>query len=460
MTFEDSVIKNDFCSGCGVCAYVQPDKFEMKFDPYEMIKAHVLDDSIPLDDRVNLVCPFSNEAQNEDALARELFPDAVFSDESLGRYNSTYVGFVNEGEFRDKGGSGGTGKWLLRELLNRDLVDYVIQVAPEVVDGELFSYRIFRQGDDLINGAKSAYYPITMDKALAYMKENEGRYAVTAVPCFAKALRNLADNDEVIRERLSFVVGIICGHLKSAYFAKLLGWQVGVHPDALKGIDFRGEMPGGVANDKALRARSNDGQTSAPTATRSLLGGNWGHNFFRYKACDYCDDLMAETADIVIGDAWLPQYIEDPRGHNVIVCRNPVIDELLLNAQAEGRISIEAISSEEVVESQPGGFRDRREGLNYRVGKARANGEWVPDKRFVTVKRTPFVRKHAYDARMALREKSSPLFKEALEKNDLSHFTTNIQPLIQRLENMPKQHPLSRFAERVYFKLLRMLTGA
>jgi len=459
MSLETTVIKNDLCSGCGACSYIQPEKFQMKFDQYEMIKAYVIDDISPQDSVVENVCPFSNNSKNEDTLAQELYPEAKFSDEYLGRYNSTYVGYANEGEFRTKGSSGGTGKWLLQELLNQDQVDYVIQVAPEVIDGELFSYRVYKQGDNLTTGAKSAYYPITLDGALDFMKEHDGRYAVTAVPCFSKALRNLADNDELINKRLSFIIGIVCGHLKSAYFAKLLSWQVGINPESLKGIDFRGEIQGGVANDKALSATSLDGNHSTPVATRSLFGGNWGYNFFKYKACDYCDDVMAETADISIGDAWLPEFINDSRGHNVIVCRNTIIDKIIKKATIDNKLSMETIAPEKIAHSQLGGFKHRREGLNYRITKAKSLNEWTPNKRFITGKNTSSVRKNVYNYRIIIREQSEALFKKALLKNDLSYFIDKISPLIKQLEYTPYYYKIISFMKRAFNKIKRTLIG-
>lgn len=459
LSVENTVIKNDLCSGCGACSYLQPSKFQMKLDQYEMIKACVIDDAAPQDDAIDRVCPFSNDSKNEDVLARELYPDAEFSDDYLGKYRSTYVGYVKEGDFRDKGGSGGIGKWLLQELMKRNLVDYVIQVSPEVVDGDLFSYRVYKQGEDLTSGAKSAYYPITLKGVLEFMKENDGRYAVTAVPCFAKALRNLADNDKIIDERLHFVVGIVCGHLKSAYFAKLLGWQVGVKPENLKGIDFRGEVNGGVANDKALTAKSLDGVKSMPTATRSLFGGNWGYNFFKYKACDFCDDVVAETADISVGDAWLPEYNADPKGNNIVVCRNKIVDRIIKEAMAENKLSLDAVSPETIFLTQLGGFKHKREGLNHRVRKAKSSKEWVPNKRYLTRERIHRKRKNIYDMRVALRVKADPLFKEAMGKNDLSYFKENLRPLIHQLENTPPEHILIASARKVYRKIKKIMKG-
>ena len=39
-SLTNTVIKNDFCVGCGNCAFVNPNKYQIKFDNYGMLKAH------------------------------------------------------------------------------------------------------------------------------------------------------------------------------------------------------------------------------------------------------------------------------------------------------------------------------------------------------------------------------------------------------------------------------------
>ena len=36
-------------------------------------------------------------------------------------------------------------------------------------------------------------------------------------------------------------------------------------------------------------------------------------------ACEFCDDVVGETADMSVGDAWLPGYVSDWRGTSVVV---------------------------------------------------------------------------------------------------------------------------------------------
>ena len=281
----DTVIKNDYCIGCGACSFVNQN-YTIGLDKYGMFKATVED---PLDQDNKLasqVCPFSNESKNEDELSESLFPNVFSSNEYLGKYIANYIGFVSEGDFREKGSSGGFGKWILHELLRNDLVDFVVQLVSNDKEDSLFKFKIFSKADDILKGSKSAYYPVSLVGILDYIKENEGRYAITAVPCFSKAIRNICTKDSVMSKRVKFVIGIICGHLKSTGFAESLGWQMDVNPKKLRGIGFREKIKGLRANEKGVYAVDSLGRKSNTKSSKKLFGGDWGHGFFKYKACD------------------------------------------------------------------------------------------------------------------------------------------------------------------------------
>ena len=110
-----------------------------------------------------------------------------------------------------------------------------------------------------------------------------------------------------------------------------------------------------------------------------LVEGDWGSGFFQNSACNFCDDVVAETADISFGDAWVEPYSSDGRGTNVVVVRSPELRALVEEGIAEGRLSLAEVDAEFVAGTQAAGFRQRREGLAYRL--ARRRGGLVPKKR-------------------------------------------------------------------------------
>src|SRR3546814_15744475 len=80
--------------------------------------------------------------------------------------------------------------------------------------------------------------------------------------------------------------------------------------------------------------------------TSRLLGGNWGHGMFQLGACDFCDDIFAETADVCLGDAWLPQYDSDWRGTNIVISRHADIEQLLSEGARSGKILLDDIHAD------------------------------------------------------------------------------------------------------------------
>ena len=112
--------------------------------------------------------------------------------------------------------------------------------------------------------------------------------------------------------------------------------------------------------------------------TKELLGQNWGQGYFKTKASDFTDDVMNETADITLGDAWLPEYTKDSKGNNVIVVRNPVIDDLIREGIESGRLNLDVVDKETIFRSQAAHYRHTHDELAYRLYKKDKLNQWQP----------------------------------------------------------------------------------
>jgi coenzyme F420 hydrogenase subunit beta len=435
-----TVVNGGYCIGCGVCAHVARDEIVIRLDEIGRFQASRINSSPGLSRtdahesrRIdpNVVCPFSQDAVDEDRLSKERFPDAV-PDPLIGRYLNCYAGYVLESSYRRLGGSGGFGKWVLAELLRLCHVDAVIQVrAAEGKNGVHYSYAIFESFESVLQGSKSAYYPIGLHDVLATVSNEAKRYAIVGVPCFVKAIRLLQKADPVLRDRIRFCVGLICGHLKTAHYAESLAWQRGITPGNLRQVDFRVKLPDRPASRKGIRfIGDSSGQVVDQLAcTEDLFGGDYNDCFFRYSACEFCDDVVAETADITIGDAWLPQYVGDSQGTSVVVTRHATLEGLLTRAAAEGRVHLDSISADDVARSQAGGLRDRREGLAVRLHLRDRSGVWRPPKRVVaSLRGISRHRRRIYRLRSELSDLSHQSFLKAKAENDLEHFYTVMRP--------------------------------
>lgn len=373
------VISNGACVGCGACAFAAPDAVKMERDRDGVMVARVHDSSA-LASHSGGVCPMGDVAANEDEHASALWPNLP-KHQALGRHAYCFVGSVVEGTFRAEGSSGGLATWIVTEALSKGLVDAVVHVhpAPEGAK-ELFAFTVSRSLKAVRAGAKSRYYSVSMEAALAEAMSGEGRFALVGVPCIIKAARNLAARDETFSARLGMTVSLVCGHMKAASFAESLAWQSGVKPNALAGADFRVKQPGHSANNYAFAATDVDGGTIT-RGMATLTTRRWDGGYHRVKACDWCDDVFGETADVTIGDAWLPGYVQDDFGNNVVIVRSAEVLALIEPARDTGRLLLEPLDAETAASSQSGGLRDRRDGLAYRLWLDDRRGRWRPSKR-------------------------------------------------------------------------------
>lgn len=320
---------------------------------------------------------------------------------------------------------------IFKELFENDLIDGVIHVKENRDDNSsiLFKYDISRSVEEIQAGAKTKYYPVEFSEVMKVVKETPGRYAIIGIPSFIMSVRLLAEKDEIVKERIKFTVGLICGHQKSSKFAEFMGWQVGIKPGNLKHIDFRKKLLDRPANNYGIEITGlKDGkEVTIVKPTKELLGQNWGQGYFKKKSSDFTDDVMNETADITLGDAWLPEYTKDSKGNNVVIVRNPVIDNLIKKAIESNKLNLDIVDKETIFKSQEAHYRHTHDELVYRLYKEEKTSEWVPSKRVKPSKDIPLLRRKVQDIREEISDQSHLLYKKAVELDDIDYFITEME---------------------------------
>ena len=419
-----------YCIGCGSCAYLDP-AFQIVRNEDGCNQATLYDVDMQRDD-ISACCPFATTT-NEDVIGKDLFAqqDGIHHDSHLGYWLQAYVGYVSTDGWRTRGSSGGMVSWMAAMMLEEDLVDAVIHVKDGPDPEHMYTYQVSHTVEELKQGAKSKYYPIEMSHVLSYVREHEGRYLFIGIPCFVKAVRLLCRKDEVLTSRIRYCLGLVCGHLKSDFFAKSEAWEAGVPLDDIKRVDFRYKTPNTPASDYAVEVERLDDEPPIIKRTGELSTTNWGLGYFKYNACDYCDDVLAETADMTFGDAWLPQYVYDDGGCNVIVVRNQELLNLLDKHRDE--LVLHDSDADEVYRSQSAGFRHRRQGLAYRLYVHKQRGEWTPTKRVKpSLEGISERRQQVYAMRTVLKNQSFVAFHKAEEANDFTVFVKWMKPFVKR----------------------------
>jgi coenzyme F420-reducing hydrogenase beta subunit len=265
----------------------------------------------------------------------------------------------------------------------------------------------------------------------------------------------LQRKDPVIAERVRFCLGLVCGHLKSQRYAESIGWQAGIAPSELKAINFRVKLDKSTVSDYGVAVSNGIHTVTRPR--RELVGTNWGLGAFKYAACDTCDDLYAETADLSLGDAWLPELKSDFKGNNVIVTRHPTLLDLVAEGRASGALQLKETDARSARKAQEGGLRHRRDGLKIRLRMRRDMGEWSPKKRVKPAlvlmwSKVSLAREH--EARR-LRILSHNAYKEALSSGDLTSFTDKLDVLPPAALFRPRRLSI----ENLVGKVKRLIRG-
>jgi coenzyme F420-reducing hydrogenase beta subunit len=394
------------------------------------------------------VCPFSDSAQDEDRLGLDLFGGVLDHFHSkTGYYRSIRVGRIASDDVVQSS-SGGLTTYLLSQLFDAGEIDGVIHVGESKDEGRLFSYALSQTRDELLGRRKSQYYPTEFSEVMLSVRGNGKRYAIVGTPCFIKASQLLAERDPVLRNQLVWRIAICCGHLKSAAFAEALAWQLGISPPDLDRVDFRVKRDGAPAYAYSFGAvaRSDERWRSKPSI--ELFGGDWGLALFQLKACEFCDDIFGETADICFGDAWLSPFDRDWRGTNIVLSRSPTLDALLEHGSQRNEIWLDDLPLKSLIASQAGAFRHRWYGIATRLADARRRGEEVPRKRKSCYsRRTPFLLNEIIRARQKISRKSHELFLKAKECDDFEILVKGLRGDIDaliRLQRFDKfLHPYS-----------------
>jgi coenzyme F420-reducing hydrogenase beta subunit len=363
-------------------------------------------------ERFSNQCPFSPAAVSEEAIMAERYAWPSNADPRIGRFEAAYVGHALEAPFRRNGSSGGLTSWVAAELLSTGAVDGVAHVAPADPhkDGRFFAYRVSRSIDDLSEGAKSRYYPVELSSVLREIRETPGRYAVVGIPCFIKAIHLLRRVEPVVRDRVTHTLGLFCGHMKSAALVESFAWQLGAEIGRLRALDYRIKDERRPANWYRAHLELDDGSSAAQDWWH-LADGDWGAGFLQNPACDWCDDVVAETADISFGDAWVEPYSSDGRGTNVMVVRSKELFEMVEGARREGRLELQRVDADFIARTQAAGLRHRRDGLAYRLSWRRRR--LMPRKRVGPTADLPLRRKLVYRLRFLIARWSHRMFRLA-----------------------------------------------
>lgn len=428
---------NTHCTGCGVCVSESGGALVMAWNEEGFFYPRSRTPAEKLPERVIRVCPFNPKpekvVEDEDAIASFCFPDAPNWHPRAGRYQGSYIGYSKT--FRRTSSSGGIATEVFKSLLEGRHVESIFVVLGDGENG--YKYALY---DDLENiGAisKTRYFPVTLDGLFDLIDRTEGRIAVSGVACFIKAIRLKQHYHPELKKKIPFLVGIICGGLKSRFFTDFLAQSAGIEGD-YSHPEYRIKDARSTSSDYSFGAY--DGSVFREMKM-SVVGDMWGTGLFKSRACDFCTDVLTELADISLGDAWLPEYRKDGLGNSVVVTRSLLAESIVQARMRNGEFIAQSVPVERIIESQRASFSHRQDAVRFRSSLSRWTDS-VP---------TPFVRGRVTRS-VSLPFAIVQILRERTRRKSIEYWRGDAN--VARFNRKMKLHlSLLRFFTKVYHKL-------
>jgi len=216
----------------------------------------------------------------------------------------------------------------------------------------LFSYTIVNDSAYIKKSAGSKYVQVSADQVVRHILNHSGRYVIIGLPCLIQTLHAARKKIPKLKERLFFLLGLTCLHNKTNFFNSHISsfFKSSSHN---VNIIYRYKC-GRTPLPPVIKIEDeNNAKVWLPEdPVNRHIWSVFSNASFGIKACNCCDDVFAEYSDASFMDAWLPAYKNKPEGNSIVIVRNPLINEIILDGIKKAEISLAIISSADAKGSQ------------------------------------------------------------------------------------------------------------
>ncbi|MEE6283071.1 Coenzyme F420 hydrogenase/dehydrogenase, beta subunit C-terminal domain [Georgenia sunbinii] len=336
----DEVVASHLCTGCGACAFLAPDRLEMR-DIHETGRR-----PLPIagvNGRVTgaplAACPGRQLEHPPGTL-----DDAPFRGE-WGPVLALYECWSTDPDVRHRGSSGGVATALSAHAVTSGRATGALQVQADPSD-PIRNVTVRNTSYETITAATgSRYSPASPAERLDLLEEANGTSVFVGKPCDVAALARVTQVRPGIAAKTDLTIAIFCAGTPSTAATEKLIRELGAEPEEVAKVDYRGEgWPG------HFRFRTRDGDHRSMTYAESWGGTLTKHRQWR---CLICPDHTGEFADLSVGDPWYRELSPDEPGRSLVVVRTERGRAAVLAALADGALAGGEVPVDLLPTSQP-----------------------------------------------------------------------------------------------------------
>jgi coenzyme F420 hydrogenase subunit beta len=282
------------------------------------------------------------------AISHEPFKGQTISELRLswGPILEIWEGYAAEPEIRFKASSGGIATALslfcLLEMRMSGVLHTGVDAGNPLVNTPVFS----RNREQLVSQAGSRYSPAAPCSEFDVIKEADSPCVFVGKPCDVAALRKSQSANIALASKVGLAISIFCAGTPSSQATKVLLDTLGIEPDDVAGLRYRGYGWPGITTVKLKGANGEQREMSYEES--------WGGILSRHVAlrCRLCPDSTGEFADISCGDPWYRPVVPANPGCSLVLVRTERGQEVLKRAMCTGYVRLQRADAGILPQSQ------------------------------------------------------------------------------------------------------------
>ncbi|GMG87749.1 Coenzyme F420 hydrogenase/dehydrogenase, beta subunit C-terminal domain [Biformimicrobium ophioploci] len=347
----EDVRQSHLCTGCGICAALEPERYQIQDFDDEGLRPVVLPGAPEANGKALAACPgFRLDRRTliaSDRCDPDLLPD-------WGPVERVAEAYAADPTMRFEGSSGGAATAIASYCLQQAGMLAVLHTAADPHKPYANQSRVSEDASTLRSSAGSRYAPSAPCAKLTELGKH-GKGVFIGKPCDVAAIYRAGLQDQRLQDSIGVTISIFCAGVPSTAGALALAHESGAPSShSIKALRFRGKgWPGNWKLDYV------DTGGSAQSHSMSYQE-SWEYlQRYRQWRCYICPDHTGEFSDISVGDPWYRPIKPGEAGSSLVIARTERGAEILEGAIRAGFLKVTREDKAMLPDSQPNLLKTR-----------------------------------------------------------------------------------------------------